>query len=237
MARQFIPRSQYGWRWCLVIFAGLAWLSIGCSPQTLTMFMLPFSDNLTQPQCKDLFANSKEVTLVILANFIERPFRPDYVPADQELAESVTQGLRKRIQGTKNTIKFVPQSEVRSYYLKQLSEDGDTSPMGIGKKFNADFVLDLSIDKFGLYQEKMSPPVFQGTARINVRLFNMKPKDGQELPFKETYLTTYSGPRGVIMEVGNRNPADFRQMFLSKMGQEISRYFIAFDAEELKSWD
>src|SRR5690242_17455163 len=123
MARQIFSNSRYGWRCVLVLSAGLAWLSIGCSPQTLTIFMLPFNDNMTQPECKVLFANSKEITMVVMANFVDRPFRPDYVPADHELAEAVIQGMKKRTQGTKHTIKFVPESEVRSYYLKQLSED------------------------------------------------------------------------------------------------------------------
>ena len=43
-------RSRYGWRWILILIGGLAWVSIGCSPQTLSVFLMPFTDNNTPPE-------------------------------------------------------------------------------------------------------------------------------------------------------------------------------------------
>jgi hypothetical protein len=229
------PTTISIYRWSIVIFAGLAWLSIGCSPQTLTMFMLPFSDNNKAPECSKLIKSSKEATLVVLSNFSAPQFRDEYRPADNELAESVAEGLRKRCESNSHKLKIIPQVEVRNYYLQRLSEDGDASPAAIGKKFKADFVLDLTIEQFSLYQKDFTPKSFRGTARVNVRLLDMAAKE--DLPFKTYYNVDYTPHRGIPMEVGNRNPAEFRQPFIRKMGQEISRLFVEYSPDELKEWE
>ncbi len=74
-------QSRYGWRWALVLCGGLAWLSIGCSPQSLTMFLLPFDDNKKEPDYKlfpdkKFFAEGPEIKLVVLANFARTELRP-----------------------------------------------------------------------------------------------------------------------------------------------------------------
>ena len=226
--------SRPGWRWLLVVAAGLAWLSIGCSPQSLSIFLMPFVDNNKDPDYK-LFAADKELNLVILSNFVHKQFQPEYIPADHELAEHVTSALRKRCQENKHKLKVVPQAEVRSYQMKMLAE-GDVSPIEIGKKFKADYVLDLSIEAFSLYQKDGYPKMYRGTAQINVRLYDVKTKD-EDPVYRRSYTGDYGGGRGIPLEVGNSNPADFRQLFMRRIGRDISRTFIAFPMDELKEWD
>src|SRR5262245_38960919 len=123
--------TRYGWRWMLVLGAAFAWLSIGCSPATLSYIVMPFVDNNKEPDCKAL-TGEKEFTLVILSDFSDPPFKQQYTPAAHELAEHVGIGLRKRCVANRQTVKIVPQFEVRNYYTKLKSEDGDISPVSIG---------------------------------------------------------------------------------------------------------
>jgi len=226
--------SRPGWRWLLVVFAGMAWLSLGCNPQTLSLMLLPFSDNNKEPEYK-LFAADKEISLVILANFTDRQFQPEYIPADVELAEQLGAAMRKRCQANKHALKIVPQADVRALQQKYLSEGGGDA-LDIGKKFKADYVLDLSIEAFSLYQKDAFPKMYKGTSRINIKLYNVKAKDDDPLVFRKSINLDYSGSR-IPLEVGNSNPADFRQMFARRMGRDLSRMFIAFPADELKEWD
>lgn len=228
-------RSCYGLRWFLVLFGGLSWLSLGCNPQSLSMLLLPFNDNKKDPDFK-LFATDKEVNLVILSNFTHAQFQPDLMPVDRELADSVASALRKRCQDNKHALKIVPQAEVRSFYQKQLSE-GDVAPLEIGKNFKADYVLELSIDSFGLYQKGSYPKMFRGTAQITANLYKMKVKHEDPLVFTKHYRPDFAGSRGVPMEVGNSNPADFRRIFMTRISRDISRSLIAFPLDELKEWD
>lgn len=222
-------------RWFPVFVAAAAWLSIGCNPAMLTMFLLPFTDNKKDPEHL-LFAADKEITLVVLSKFSETETRPDYSPADVELGESVAGALRKRCQENKHKLKLIPQPDVRSHYLSQLAQDGDTSPVAIGKKFKADYILTLNIDSFSLYQKDALPRMYRGTARVNIDLYNVNAKGEDPLAFHTTHNADFGGSR-VPIEVGNRNPADFRHMFVRRMARDVSRMFIAFPLDELKEWD
>ena len=233
MARQVLSPSRRGW--IFVAVAGLAWLSLGCSPQTLSIFLLPFVDNNKEPEYK-LFAADKELTLAVMARFAGAQFQPEYVPADQELAEHVAAFLRKRSQENKHTLKIVPHAEVRALQAKYLDDGG--SPLDLGRQLKADYVLDLAIDSFSLYQKGGLPKMYRGSTRISMNLYRVKAKDADDpLVFTKTHNAEFTGSRGVPMEVGNSNPADFRQMFMRRLGRDISRVFVAFPMDELKEWD
>ena len=178
-------QTRYGWRWFVVLVGGMAWLSVGCSPQSLTMFLLPFDGaNKQEPECKlfpdkSLFAEGKEIKLVILSNFANAQFQPDIRPADRELADTLTEHLRLRCQANKQKLKLVPQADVQNFQMKGVADDGDVTPLDFGKKFKADFVLDLTIQKFSLYQEKSYPRMFCGNAQIGIKLYKVDSK-GEE---------------------------------------------------------
>ena len=97
MGKQTLPaRSQYGWRWLLVLLGGVSWLSIGCNPQSLSMMLMPFNgDNSVEPEYK-LFVKDKEIALAIVSNFARPEIHPDLQAADAELAEQVATAFRKR---------------------------------------------------------------------------------------------------------------------------------------------
>jgi hypothetical protein len=242
MARQ----TRYGWRWLVVLFGGLAWLSIGCSPQSLTMFLLPFDGaNKQEPEYKlfpdkKFYAEGKEIKLVVLSNFANAQFQPDIRPADHELADAVSEHLRLRCQANKQKLKLVPQAEVQSYQMKGI-DDGDITPLDIGKKFKADYVLDLTIQKFSLYQEKSYPRMFCGNTQIGIKLYKMDTKGEEPVVFTKAYANRFTNTHGdALLEAGNSDPTDFRRAFMSKLGKEISRMFIPYDQDETKQsapWD
>jgi hypothetical protein len=224
--------SRYGRRWLLVLFGGLSWLSIGCTPQSLSMFLMPFTDNKTDPTEYKLFASDKEVTLVVLANFKESQFQEDIRKADTELADQVSQYLRKRCEENKNKLKLIPQAQVRSMQLKQLAAD-ELDPVEMGKKFKADFVLHLEIDRLQIYEPKSYPKMFRATTQINVNLYATKTKDTEDAHPVRDKLYVVEFPKEAIQAEGI-SAAQFRRQFLDKAGREISRMFIAFPPDELR---
>ena len=227
-------KSRYGARWLLVLVGGLAWLSMGCNPQTLSFLAMPFTDNKKDPDYK-LFASDKEITLVVLSNFAQPQIHPEIMPADTQLAEEVSQALRTRCEYNKHKLKLVPQAQVRSYQLRQISE-GELSRVDVGKKFKADYVLDMQIQKFGLYEPNSWPKMFRGTAHIRVELVKVSAKDDEHVVFSKYYDSEYPRTTGPI-DAGNGNTAQFRRLFLSKVGQHISRMFVSYPPEEEKQLD
>jgi hypothetical protein len=221
--------SRYRWRWALPVFGLLTWLSLGCSPQSLSMLMKPFGSDRADPKFK-MFTSDKEVNLVILTNFTQPDLRPETAPIETELAEKVTQFVQSRCQENKHKVKIVPSAQVRSYMLKQLA-DGEFSPVEAGKHFKADFVLDLEIQSCELYEKKSHRQLYNGKAEIGVRLYKMHVKDGDRKVFSEDYHGAYPGELGP-KDASSMTTTQFRGIFLNIMARDISKMFIAYPDQE-----
>lgn len=226
------PFGRYRWRWILVLVGFMSWASLGCNPSTLSFLAMPWVDDKVDPAYK-LFAKDKEITLVILSNFAHPQLQPDIQPAEMELAEKVATALRERCSANKHSLKLIPYAEARSYQVKQWV-DGNPNPLEIGKKFKADFVLDLSIQSFKLFEPRSSPPLFRGEAEITVNLFKVDVKDGDHKVFNRDYRGEGSP---TPFDAGSTSPATFRAQFLSKMSRDIAKMFIAYPTKESGPFD
>jgi hypothetical protein len=226
------PFGRYRWRWIMVLIGFISWISLGCSPASISMMLMPWMDDKLDPEYK-LFAQDKELTLVILANFSPPQLHPDLQPVEMELPEKVASFLRKRCAENKHKLKIVPYAEARTYQVKQLVE-GNPSPLEVGKKFKADYVLDLCIHSVSLYEKRSSPPLFRGEAEIAVTLYKVDAKDGDHNVFSKTYRGEGSlNP----FDAGGTSPATFRAAFLTKMSGDISKMFIAYPPQERAPFD
>lgn len=222
-------------RWSFVLLAGTAWLSIGCSPQTLYMFMMPFSDMNIQPEEK-LFKDKKEITLVITSNFARPELRPDIQGADAELALQVAQAFRKRCADNSHKLKIVSDAQVRSQQLNQLT-GGQLSPVEIGKHFKADYVLDLTINSFSLTEKDLYPPMYRGKTDLAISLYkvNTKDEDGHKVFAKELQRGFPSGPAPI--DATSMTASWFRTLFLTKVAGDVAKTFIAYPPEERRVMD
>ena len=229
-------RSQKSRRlgWTLVAVGCLAWLSIGCSPASLSMLLMPFSDNKIDPEYK-LFAASKELKLVILSNFSNPEFREDVLAAENELADRVAEYMRKRCTENSHKIKIVSQVEVRNFQQKE-GTTGDLFAKEVGKKFKADYVLDLNIQSMNLYEKNTFPKMFRGTTQIAVSLYKIDGKDGEQKPFSKLIQSEYPGARGPI-PADNSSASAFRNLFLTKVSRDLTKLLIAFPPEERMMMD
>jgi len=225
--------TRYHWRWALLLVGGLAWLSIGCSPQSLSMLIMPFTDTNIQPEYK-LFEKDREITLVILSRFDQPAIHPDLIAADAELAGYLANALRKRCADNKHKIKIVHDAQVRGELLNS-SAGGELRAVEIGKKFKADYVLDLTINSFSLYEPGFSPPFFRGRTDIATALYKVDVKEGDHRVFYKDFRTEYpsTGP----VEAGNVPGVNFRNRFLPAVARDLSRVFISYPPEERRNFE
>jgi hypothetical protein len=221
--------TRQSYRWLLVAFGFLSWISIGCNPATISWMLMPWMDNKIDPEYK-LFAKDKELTLVITSNFRHSHFEPELIGADIELGDKLAQFFRKRCQENKHKLKIVPQAEVRSQQLKLLA-GGGSSPLELGKHFKADYVLELDIRSFSIYEKNSFPKMFRGVSEITVNLHKVEDKDGEHLPFMREFRAEYPGSNRPI-DASSTNPSSFRNLFLTKIARDVSKMFIAFPQEE-----
>jgi hypothetical protein len=232
MAKQTLhAKSQYGWRWLLVLTGVLAWVSIGCNPQSLSMLLMPFQgDDGVQPEYK-MFIKDKEVTLAIVTNFVKPDIRPDMQGADTELAEQLSMAFRKRCEENKHKLKLIPMAQVRSNQLKQQLDGGDYSPVTLGAALKADYVLDLSVNSFSLYEKGNISKMFRGTTDISINLYSVVPKDGVHRVKSKEFQCSH--PRnGVPIDAGSLSVTSYRNIFAATVANDIVKMFVAYSPDE-----
>ncbi len=225
-----IPKSRYGWSWIFVMLGIASWVSIGCSPQSLSMLMMPFTDNNLPPDYK-LFAADKEITLAIVSNFARNEVHPDLQAADAELADQVAHAIKKRCAENKHKIKIINSAQVRSEQLKQQLAGGIVSPIDIGKSLKADYVLDLTINSFSIYEKNHLPPFYRGKTDLAVDLYKIDVKDGEHKVFNKEFPRLYPSGSGPI-DASSMPPSTFRRGFVTKIANDISKMFISYPPEE-----
>jgi hypothetical protein len=220
----------------LVLVAGMAWLSVGCNPQMLSMIIMPFTDTNVDPEYK-LFAKDKEITLVIMSNFVRPELQPELQGADAELAIQVAQAFRDRCTKNKHKIKIVSDAQVRSRQLNQFA-GGQLSAVEIGKHFKADFVLDVTVNSLSLYEKDTYPKMYRGKMDLAISMYkvNSTDDDGNKVfGTKELKRGFPSGPAPIDKD--SMTPSWFRTTFLTKVANDVAKTFIAYPPEERRVLD
>ena len=231
MSKQTLPaQSRYGWRWLLVLTGMLAWVSIGCNPQFLSMALMPFNDGRIPPEYK-LFAADKELTLAIMTNFARPETDPDLQAADADFAEQVAAAFQQRCKENKHKVKIVPYAQVRSQQLKQQLGGGVLSPVDLGKTLKADFVLDLTINSLSLYEKNYHPQMYRGKADVAINLYKVEVKDESHKVFGKEFRRIHPRDSGPI-DAGSFSASAYRTLFLGKVASDVSKMFIAYDDKE-----
>jgi hypothetical protein len=222
--------SRVGWRWTLVLLGGLAWASIGCSPQTLAIFMMPFTDNNIQPEHK-LFASDRELTLAFVSNFAVAEIHHDLREADAELADQMINAFKDRAQKNKHRIKFIPTAQVQGEQLKQKVVGGALDPAEIGRVLKADYVIDVKLNSFGIYEKNFHPPMYRGKADLTMTLYKVDAKAGEHRVFSKELPRVFPANSPPIQADGISASA-FRSRFLAVLAGDVAKVFLAYPMEE-----
>ena len=231
MAMQESPATRYGWRWLLVLTGVLAWVSIGCNPQSISMLMMPFQgDGGIDPEYK-MFVKDKEVTLAIVTNFARPEIHPDMQGADIELAEQLSMAFRKRCEENKHKLKLIPTAQVRANQLKQQLDGGDYSAPGLGAGLKADFVLDLRVNSFSLYEKGNISKMFRGNTDISINLYQVNPKDGEHRVFSKEFRRIHPRDSGPI-DAGSLSVTGYRNMFAATVASDIVKMFVSYSPDD-----
>lgn len=213
------------WRWAAFVL-GTLWLSIGCSPATMSMFLLPFYDDKVPPRCK-LSEKKKEITVCIISDFATLETRSDIIPAENELPELLAQQLRKRAKDNKEKLTIISPNRTRS-----INFVADGRPLrDIAKQFKADYVIALEIQSLSLYEKNSHNMLYRGNADLMVRAVNANLPEGEDTVFSEPYRCEYPGTRGPL-DVSEMNLLQFRLRFLNKVAADLARCFVAYPREE-----
>lgn len=212
----------------LILVLVLACLSMGCGPASLAFLIYPFVDDRIQPRCK-LAKDDKEITVVIAARFENLEVRPEVQPTDQELAETLAQELRKRTKENKEKVKVVPPLRVRPYLSKVKNWDA-AELVQVGERFQADYVISLTIQNLSLVMPNSYNSLYQGKADVDVAVYDVHQPALEAIILRQPFRCEYPTSRPI--DSSGSSPSQFRQMFTNRMARDLARWFTPYPSDQ-----
>lgn len=155
---------------------------------------------------------------VLVMCYAPKEVKWDFDSVDRELGVQVTHRLNQ------HQIKVMDPDAVNAWLDNHADWD---KPEEIGRDFEVDFVVFIEIRKFSLY-EQGSNNLFRGNSEIDLSVFEMeKSGEGNEIYSKEV-MSKY--PIHSPVQTSETSYYDFKQLYLSRLSDEIGRHFYDYYA-------
>lgn len=205
----------------------LAMLAVACNPLTGAFFLM-FGVDPKEPAEFHLAAEGREVHVLILAYSAMDP-RPELVGLDPQLSKLVAKKLDEGCKANGEKIRIVPTHKVDKF---KDDHPGwrSMSAAEIGRKFDADFIIDLEVVGMTLYETGSHNSLFKGRSQVSVALLDLRKVEEGPI-YKKEYNSEYPKARGPIPREDS-NVAQFRDTFLTKMATDIAWLFTDHKVED-----
>jgi hypothetical protein len=155
----------------------------------------------------------KKGTKVLVMCYAPKEVKWDFDSVDKELGVHVTHRLNQ------NHIKVMDPDAVNGWLDNHADWD---KPEEIGRDFEVDYVVVIEIRKFGLY-EQGSNNLFRGNSEIDLSVFEMeKDGEGNEI-YSKAIVSKFPIHQPVL--TSETSYYDFKQLYLSRLSDEIGRHF------------
>jgi hypothetical protein len=199
----------------------LATAGIGCNPFNLAYFLTGGPESKVEPEFR-LADGEREVTVLLLP-YSSADVQNEQPGIDRQLGTMVARQLADRCQVNKEKIRIVPMHRVEKF----KSDNPGWKSMGaleIGRHFQADYVVDLEVVGFGLYEPGSHRTLFKGRCKIDLAVLDLsKPQDGPV--FKKSFSSEYPRTRGPIPVADDNNTDKFRDLFANRIATDICWHF------------
>lgn len=229
MAR--MPRER---RWLAIGLLVAVAIGFGCNPLVAPLYLLGVFNKSVVPPELPLYERARadkdkrNIKIVILPS--RGPGVPtDFIGADVKLATMFSGKLAAGFAENKEKITIVSISEVEKF--KQEHENWKAMDVReVGKKFKADYVVDLELSSLSLYANRSHKQFFQGQVRASLAVIDVE-KTGIESEWRRDYTRQYpaSGPQAIDSDMSQDK---FLQQFFFRVATDLSWYLTAHPIAE-----
>jgi len=201
-------------------------LGSGCNMLSLPFFLFG-PEPKVPPILKGVAAEDKkkEIKVAVLTTFAVLEMSPELMRADRELSEQLCKHLGELCKYNEENVTILSSRKVEEYKNQHpdwKSEDLDK----IGKALGVDDLIFLEIEEMTLYQKQTFNTLFQGCARISVKLIDVH--NPEEVPADEEFQCIFPTETHGSWTVDSASSIHvFRQQFLSFVGRKLSWRFSA----------
>jgi hypothetical protein len=201
-------------------------LLAGCNFPTAMYFLMP--EAREPAECKRLASeDSKKEVKVVLWPYMSLDPREEFIQADRYLSNQLAEEIRRLSQENREKVTVIKPSLVEQY--KSRHPDWQSIDAAkIGHYYNADYVINLEIDKLSLY-EPNAREMYQGYAHIHVSVVDVNhPDDPQQKEFTDRYPSEVRGG----WDTFDMEPSVFREKFLGHIARRLAFYFVDHQKRE-----
>jgi hypothetical protein len=136
--------------------------------------------------------------------------------ASRDLAKQVGMLLQQHV----SKIELIDQRDV----FEWADENSWDEYYEIGKALDADMVVGLDLEEFGLYEGQT---LYKGKANVKIQVYDLA--QGMQ-PVFERHLPQAVYPPNAAIPAGDKPESHFRRQFVDHLAQLIARYFYDHDA-------
>jgi len=201
-------------------------LTIGCNPLQTVAFFLHKDDKLPAKyplRPKDGPKKDKDDEIVVLVLCDRGSGVPqEFSMVHNELAGMLGKRITEFAKDNKEKFTVVSAADVAKY--KQGNPNWKSQhPSEIGKKFNADYVLDVTLSNIGVYQAGSAREIYEGRSEVYVDVYETAL--GKAEP-KDKYVHQFLCPKTGMIAASNLPLSRFKQMFVEQLAQEIVQFHL-----------
>jgi hypothetical protein len=203
-----------------ILYSALIWIA-GCSfPQSLYFIMPEAKEPAELKRLAD--ENGKKEVKVVLWTYMNLDPREEFIQADRRLAGMLAEEIRRLSEENKEKVTVIKPNKVEQY--KSRHPNWQTLELAtVGHDFNADYVINLEINKLSLYEPKANQQIFRGQTEILVSVVDMKnPDEVQSREFNDRYPSEAGG----YMTPLDMPVSLFRDKFLEHVAKKLAFYFV-----------
>lgn len=210
--------DRRGWLWGLLLAVPL---TQGCNMQSL-YFLLP--EDRTPPVFQQLADKdkTKEVRVAILAYSNKLETRPELLGAERDLTQQFAKRLQEGCRQNGENVVIVNPRKVEDFKSGHPAW-ADSDLADIGKRFKADYVIYLEINRLSFFDQSNLNFLYKGHADILVSLVNVNSPD-VPIERKEFICTYPSDARPIPVDTDNPSTR-FREDFFANIAKKLSWYF------------
>ncbi|MGH7172071.1 MAG: hypothetical protein ACRELG_17490 [Gemmataceae bacterium] len=193
----------------------------GCNFPGNLYFILP--EDKDPAECKRLASeDGKKEVKVVLWTYMALDPREEFIQADRHLAVKLADEIRKQSEENKEKVTVVKPSLVEQYKSRHPNWQY-LELERIGHDFEADYVINLEIDKLSLYEPGANQQIYRGQTQILVSVMDMKePDDVQHKEFNDRYPAEARGD----MTPFEVTRTAFREKFLEHAAKRLAFFFV-----------
>jgi len=196
-------------------------LVAGCNFPANMYFLMPESKEPAGYKRLASEDKKKEVKVVIWT-YAPLETREEFVQVDRQLAEALAKQINEMSKENSEKVTVIPPRKVE-VYKNQHPDWASLDPEQIGRYFEADYVINVEIDRLSLYEPQTHETLLRGRGQFLVKLVDVKHPD--ESPSPKRFTDTYPNEARFV-DGSDMDRFGFRDVFLDHAAKHMAFLFV-----------